>query len=690
MSAAIATIVRLERNVMWRRRLLSLQKEAALAVAIGGGIAAGLVLFVRLRPLQVPAWIVITSTLSLCLALAGARWFLRRSSQRDAAFMIDASLDLEDRVSTSHLIIERGGPAHAIEEAVIEDTAQQIGDRTANAVVPLRMVRWHALPLLSLVALTAALMITPRTLPLEALRAERADIESAAEHLERSAVQVEQTAPADTETAGLAAEQAELGREFRRSATTRTEALKRLSALEDRIRQRHRDLASTHADEIVSLADRRLGGALSTLSKPRPKQTQSDEDHLATSVETSDGNSRQTPAKQTQATTSSTGREPVRPPAEKGSNSSASNSQSQASTKEAQQEARPAKAKPGEQVPQNRPQERISGNALKPESRTDASKNDSKSPPAKAGDSAVSREQQPPGKTADARTAGNEDPAEQETGDKRQSDKPADSPGAAEALPPNPIAERATKALPKLSEELLKNAARLRARELSPADIEKLRKAAESLSGELTQIAQSEELQRALQEMAREIRPEQIEQVARALEGQEKLKQELESAARLLMENRQAKEMAAGLFNQFARSRDEIRLQQQGEPPDGRGTGAKSDSASEQTKPGVRASQETRGDIARSRGKLTTSADGRLAGQGRESSLQGHIRSGSAGEYLYLQSKAGSGAARAPYSSAYPQYRREAERSVQRTQVPSNLRSVVRRYFDAINPEAKK
>jgi hypothetical protein len=70
--------------------------------------------------------------------------------------------------------------------------------------------------------------------------------------------------------------------------------------------------------------------------------------------------------------------------------------------------------------------------------------------------------------------------------------------------------------------------------------------------------------------------------------------------------------------------------------------------------------------------------------------LQGKLQQGSRGEYLYLQSKAGTGAARAPYSAAYPQYRREAERSVQRTQVPPNLRSVVRRYFDAINPESKR
>ena len=91
-------------------------------------------------------------------------------------------------------------------------------------------------------------------------------------------------------------------------------------------------------------------------------------------------------------------------------------------------------------------------------------------------------------------------------------------------------------------------------------------------------------------------------------------------------------------------------------------------------------------------GGLTERTDGAIArtGKGQETKLSGNLQRGSGGEYLYLQSKAGAGAARAPYSSAYPQYRREAERSVERSQVPPRMRSVVRSYFDAINPDAAK
>jgi hypothetical protein len=692
MSKAVAEIVGFERRVMWRRRLLSLQDGLAGALTIGGIIASGLVLWVRLRPLQVPVWAVVIGALSLSAAAVAIRWFLTRANELDAAFLIDESLGLEDRVATSHLIIERGGPRRTLEEAVIEDAAGRVDDQHAGAVVPFRMRPWHALSLLSLIALAAALMFTPRTLPVtEALTAERGDLDSAAKHLERTAAEVEQVVPPDTETARLANEQGALGGEFRRSTATRADALKRLSGIEDRIRQRHDDLANTRADEIISLADRRLGGALSTLSKTQPKRIEPDESQPARTAERSAGNSNRETAKQTRTATPSDGHEPDGSSQEKARRSSLSASQHQAPTKGAQPDVAAAKPnEPGRAEPQNQPQEPVSGKNLKPDSvETDAAKSNPKVRPAAADEPGVSAEQKPIDQTTDVRKAGDENTAEQKTSDQQQNEQQKDALNALKSAP-NSIAEQVAKALPKLSEELLKKAAQLRANELRPADIEKLRKAAESLSGELAQIAQSKDLQRALQEMARQIRPEQIEQVARELAGQEKLKQELESAARLLMENRQAKEMVAGLAGQLARARDEMRKQQRIENPGGPKAGGESESGSKQTSARDHASRNNQRDTVTPPGKVTAGADRSLAGQGRESSLQGKLRQGSGGEYLYLQAKSGVGAARAPYSSAYPQYRREAERSVQRTQVPLNLRSVVRRYFDAINPEAKR
>ncbi len=281
MSEAVVKIVRLERRVMWRQRLLSLQDGFALAVMMSGFAAAGVVVLSRLRPFAMPVWPVILAAVSLSIAAALTHWFLTHASESDAAFLIDKSLNLEDRVVTSRLIIERGGPSGRFEEALIEDAAHRLGDRRASTVVPHKTRGWYIFSLLSMIGLAVALMLPAGSIPAnETLAAERADIESAGEHLEQTAAEVEQAAPPGSETGALAKEQAEVGRGFRRSVATRAEALKRLSALEERIRRRHDDLASTRADEIVSLADRRLGSALSTLSTPRRTGVEPDESAL--------------------------------------------------------------------------------------------------------------------------------------------------------------------------------------------------------------------------------------------------------------------------------------------------------------------------------------------------------------------------------------------------------------------------
>ncbi|HLF82745.1 MAG TPA: hypothetical protein VI837_01060 [Blastocatellia bacterium] len=639
MSEAVAKIVRLERRVMWRKRLLSLQDGLALVVMISGLIAAALVVLARLRPITMPLWVVIIGPMSLSFAAVLTRWFFTRASESEAAFLIDEALRLDDRVATSRLIIERGGPRRALEEALIEDTAARVGNQRAASVVPLSTRRWYALSLVSVIGLAAALMIPTRSLPVnETLAAERADIESAGEHLEQTAAEIEQAAPLGTETATLAKEQAEVGRGFRRSTATRAEALRRLSALEERIRQRHDDLAITRADEIVSLADRRLGSALSTLSTPRRTQIEPGESQLARSADEPSGELKRGASKEQQ--------EPV--PGKRDRNADS--------------------AKTDSTNPDSTVAKEAVGDGAATEKQSDQKPSD----------------QNPGDPKAGGEKLGDQNIGERKVNDQQATELPAGSLDALKAVPDS-LAEQAAKALPKVSEELLRKAAELRANELSPADIEKLRKAAEFLSRDLTQIAQSKELQNALQEMARQIRPEQIEQVARELGNQEKLKQELEAAARLLSENQQVKEMVAGLAGQFARMQDEKRQQDNGQRRSGKpGSRDEGDRPRNQALPGTRANAN------RAPEKLETAADRRFAGQGRESNLKGKLRPGSGGEYLYLRSKAGVGAARAPYSSAYPQYRREAERSVQRSQVPPNLRSVVRKYFDAINPDSKR
>ena len=691
MSGAEAKIIRLERRVMWRKRLLSLQDGLVLAVMMGGLIATALVLLVRLRPIGLPSWIVIVGAMSLAFAAALIRSFLTRASVSDAAFQIDESLKLDDRVATSHLIIEHGGPRRGLEEALIEDAADRVGNQRAASVVPFRIRRWYTLSLVSLVGLVAALMIPTRSLPVaEALAAERADIENAGEHLEQTSADVEQAVPPGTETATLAKEQAELGRGFRRSPATRAEALRRLSSLEGRIRRRHDDLASTRADEIVSLADRRLGAALSTLATPQRKRLEADESRLASPADELAAASKREPNNETRAAPPSDGQKPSDSSPEKALKSRPSGSRTEAPTKGDQPKTGRAKTKGQSGAePQNRPQEPVPGKHLKADSvGTDSIRHDPNVAKETAGEPGASGDQKPAEqKTSDLKADGPKNgdlnTGERKADDKQPSEQPAGSLDVLKTVP-NSLAEQAAKALPRISSELLKKAAELRANELSPADIEKLRKAAESLSRDLAPLEQSKELQQALEKMARQIRPEQIEQVARELGNQEKLKQELDAAARLLMENQQAKEMVAGLAGQFARVRDEKRRQDDGQPS------GRSGMRDEETRARNQDAPSNRANTGGAPEKSETAADRRFARQGRESSLKGKLQQGSGGEYLYLQTKAAVGAVRTPYSSAYPQYRREAERSVQRSQVPPNLRSVVRKYFDAINPDAKK
>jgi hypothetical protein len=396
---------------------------------------------------------------------------------------------------------------------------------------------------------------------------------------------------------------------------------------------RHNDLSNTRADEIVTLSERRMRDTLSTVPKARRTWSEPDDSSLATLADESGGASKKDAAKETRVTTP---------------NSNVKSLESQSGQG-------------------NRNADLAKGPGGDPEASSNTKGSDQKRSDPSPGDPRAA------GEKTTGENIGDRGPDEQ-----GESRRPEDSLETLKAAPDS-ISQQAAKALPRLSEELLKKAAELRADQLKPEDIEKLRKAAEFLARDLEQIGQSKELQKALQDMAGQIRPEQIEQVARELGNQEELKRELDAAARLLSENQQAKDMVAGLAGRLARMSDQrqsLDNKLQGGVPDKRGrAGGDGPHGSNRDATGTAEELES----AR-----------RLAGQGRESKLNGKPQERSGGEYLYLRSKAGSGAARAPYSSAYPQYRREAERSVQRTQVPPNLRSVVRKYFDAINPDAKK
>jgi hypothetical protein len=191
--------------------------------------------------------------------------------------------------------------------------------------------------------------------------------------------------------------------------------------------------------------------------------------------------------------------------------------------------------------------------------------------------------------------------------------------------------------------------------------------------------------------MAKNIDTSQLEQVARELAKNEKLKQELQASAKLLMQNQQIKEMIAG-FKKMGEEMEAKARREHGE--DLEKLKKQNDAANQSEQITLSGKDNTpgqqRGGKGASQQTVRNDATRRLEGQGKETQLGGKLTNKPGGEYIYSGAKPGAGALRVPYSSAYPQYRRQAERTVERSQVPSQMRSMVRNYFDAINPDAKK
>lgn len=646
MNDAAISIKRFERKVMWRERALSMINHLALALMIGGIASASIVLYIRLRPAELSIWKIVIAVFGSVALAAGARWFLTRARERDAAFKIDRALGLEDRIVSSRAIIEQGGPQREIETALIADAASRISKADGSRVVPFVIARWHALGLIGIAALVVALMIPQKPDPqAAALIAERQDIQTAGEQLEQIGSEVEKELPPETETARLAKEQAELGRALRRSTDTRAEALKKINELESRIRQRQDVLANTRADEIVELAERRLKSALA--EKPKERKQNQDKATSASEASLSEQNAAAENKKENKADTSNQ------------SETVASNKSDESIAKPTGERKTDQSKPSGDKSSESNVDKKQSDKGEQPSG--EQSGNQSSPVNQNKSETEPSGEKNSQQKPESEKPESEKSESEKSEGEKKENVKPPTD-GLSRLM-----AEQAAKAL---SNQLLKKAEQLRAGQLNPEDIKKLQQSAENLARDLAPIAQSKEFQQALEQLAQKINPEQLEQVARELMKNEQLKRELEATARMLAENRQVKEMVAGLAQKFdGRQRGEAKEQARNQSSgQGEGTGK----GSGDKKLEMNAPRE------------------QLKGQGKEQKLAGRMQKKPGGEYLFLQARPGAGAVRAPYSSAYPQYRREAERAVERSRVPAHLRSLVRNYFDVINPDVEK
>jgi len=650
----------------------------------GGILSATVIIYSKMRLVNAPAWLIAVSLFSLVIAAVSVRWYLTRSTERDSAFRIDTSLDMEDRLTTARSIIERGGPEREIESALIDDVAERLSTVKESSIVPYRFTLRHGLSFVGLIAIAVAVLIPQRALPGgEEIIAERADVQAAGEKLEQVAQDVIRELPAEVETARLATEQAELGRALRRSSDTRAEALKKISELEGRIRERHDYLASTRADEIVSLAEKRLRYALAAKTigqESKDSQTKSDSAEAV-----ADANPSQ-PSEELKQKKSGDDIQKVQPQSSKrADNANRAQSVSEdRNDKQSDQTSEQSRTANSNSVADNTNRNRSevgsepAGNSTSKQS--DQSGKQSQQSPADTKDSNQSNPQKD--SAGDARLTGdtqNRQEADSTTPQQNEADKPQEKPDSQSALS-GMMAEQAAKAMPNLSEQLLKSAEQMRLDQLKPEDIRRIAQSAEQLARDLAPIAQSEGFRNMVEQLAKRVDAEQLERMARELMKREDIRKELQAAAKLLSENRQIKEIASGLAQQIPqedRQRAEaLRRERRGDG--NQASGRNGQGSGSGTGQGNQANREL----------LGLSANQPAPPKGRDTRLSGNMQKRQGGEYLFLQARPGVGAVRAPYSSAYPRYRREAERSVERSQVPPHLRSLVRNYFDVINPDA--
>lgn len=738
MTESIAKINRFAHSVMWRKRLLALQDTLLLGLLIGGFTSAALIFYIRWQAIQTPVWLVILAVFSATLGALLTRWSISRANQTEAGFLIDDKLGLDDRFATSQSIIAKGEVANEVETALLEDAASRVDAIKTATILPFRLKKYYALSVIAVLTFTTAILIPQKSLPGgEEIVQTQNDIQAAGEQLEKTSTEIEKFVPPDTVTASLAKEQAELGRSLRRSSDTRAEALKKLSSLEDRIKQRQDELKSTRADDIVALAQRRMGAALTQMGKRNTQGSNSEIEQAKTEVtpsnstgkesRTTESNNADKPATSgtdvQQATNDKVakggGKNQKRDKAgvkqsenaKANQNSVAKNAGNDGLERKPQSESVTKQDQTAQKNAGNPTQQNQSAENQKPDAQKNsiAQKNQAESPDDKQ--NATSQGEEKANQKGNSEIARAQDTGKNNQPDKGQSstEKAQDQSDASQQQAQtegkeqpnqdasNPlttaVAEQTAKALPQLSEQLLKKAQELRDGKISAEEIKKLAASAGQLAKDLAPIAQSKEFQKTLEEFAKQVNPKQLEEVARALMQDEKLQRELRAAAKLLWENRQVKDMVAGLAKTGAEIENDLRKQrgedglkppqdalpikQQGEPITLNNQGKGNDKG------------QQKGFSSQGTQTARVESERKLAGQGRAATISGQMQNKTGGDYVFSGVKPGAGSAKVPYSSAYPQYRRQAERTVERSQVPTQMRSMIRNYFDAINPNGK-
>ncbi len=259
--AAAARRRRLERA--WRGAWLGLLGTAALWLAALGAW----------KTLPLPLWALAAAGAAGAAApLAGALvGLLRKVSLAETARWIDARHRLKERLSTA---LEIGPADTEWARLLARDAAAHARSVDLRGLVPLRLPR-HALWAVLLLAVGAGLGFVPEYRSARHLqkKAEAAHIREAGKQLsELARRRLEQKPPALEDTRKALASIEEMGRQLERSPLTRSEALRDLTSLAEKLGKQVQDLARDPALKPLERAARESGAAGGQTAEALQKQ----------------------------------------------------------------------------------------------------------------------------------------------------------------------------------------------------------------------------------------------------------------------------------------------------------------------------------------------------------------------------------------------------------------------------------
>jgi hypothetical protein len=271
--SALQTIQNVLEQTARRRRFLRAWRGLWQGLLIGAVVWLTALLLFKVLP--IPVLILPTAGgLGLAAALAGFGWgWWRKPSLFETARWLDREQNLSERLSTALEIAAIPGET-AWSQLVVADAAQAVAKVQAKQLLPIalpRISRWTFL----LLVIAAGLGFVPeyRTKTFVKARNEAQTIKETGKQLaELTRRNLAQRPPALDQTKQALEQVSELGDQLAKATLTRSEALKELASVTEKIQQQTREMSKTPAFKAVEKAARASSKGGTTSSAELQKQ----------------------------------------------------------------------------------------------------------------------------------------------------------------------------------------------------------------------------------------------------------------------------------------------------------------------------------------------------------------------------------------------------------------------------------